>query len=220
MNQIVAPRDQVVALIIVRHVAPGAIVGGWNRDPYRISLGLLPSGPDPVGEWNVHSQPPEIIISGLMSRKASRKVKKCYEMEMTGFSLDQRLENDSRLIGQFNLCAVRLIDDKRWPWLILIPMRAGAIEIHDLSDQDQQLLTTETAMAARTLQQLTNPEKINTGALGNIVRQLHIHVVARQDGDANWPGPVWGFGTRVPYPANEADEFISRLREKLDVTIL
>ncbi len=139
---------------------------------------------------------------------------------MTLFKLDSQLKNDSLPVGDLALCQVRLLNDARWPWLLLVPMRGGLTEIHDLDVTARLTLAEETAQASKALQKLTAAEKINTGALGNIVRQLHIHVVARNEGDENWPGPVWGFGHKQPYDDGEADPLIKQLQSELDVKIL
>jgi diadenosine tetraphosphate (Ap4A) HIT family hydrolase len=131
---------------------------------------------------------------------------------MNGFELDPRLANDSIFLGKLALCELRLMNDSRWPWMVLVPARAGAVEIHDLSETDQALLANETALVAKLLKSLTNCEKINSAALGNIVRQLHVHVVARSKNDPNWPGPVWGYGTREPYSPEEAGPWTKRLQ--------
>ncbi len=91
------------------------------------------------------------------------------------------------------------MNDRRWPWLILVPMIQGAEEIHDLLPVEQALIATETSHVASALKAQTSCTKINTGALGNIVRQLHIHIIARNENDPNWPDPVWGYGERVEY---------------------
>lgn len=134
---------------------------------------------------------------------------------MPDFTLDQRLQDDSFSVGPLGLCQLLLMNDKRWPWLILVPQRADISEIHDLAPLDQAMLSFETAMVAKAMKSATNCEKINSGALGNIVRQLHIHIIARNSGDAGWPGPVWGHGTREPYEKDEADKLIRILRARL-----
>ncbi|WP_196776299.1 MULTISPECIES: HIT domain-containing protein [Rhizobium] len=134
---------------------------------------------------------------------------------MDDFILDRRLESDSDRVMQTGLCDLRLSKDARWPWLILVPRRAGITEIFELTPLDQVLLAFETEMTAAALKKITGATKINIGALGNIVRQLHVHVIARFEGDANWPGPVWGFGKAEPYEAGKRDEFIAKLREAL-----
>jgi diadenosine tetraphosphate (Ap4A) HIT family hydrolase len=131
---------------------------------------------------------------------------------MTPFRLDERLERDSLEVGALGLCQLRLMNDRRWPWLVLVPMRANAVEIHELAGSDQVTLAQETALAASVLKELTGCEKINSAALGNIVWQLHVHVVARRSGDPNWPGPVWGFGVRDPYVEEESALLIEKLK--------
>lgn len=133
------------------------------------------------------------------------------------FKLDPRLNNDTLPIGQLELCEIRLINDCRWPWLVLVPMYDGLSEIFDLDPTQQDLLSRETSAVASMLKELTGAAKINTGALGNIVRQLHVHVVARQENDANWPGPVWGFGSPVTYDKKDAETLISKLQSELNV---
>ena len=134
---------------------------------------------------------------------------------MNGYKLDPRLENDSTSVMITGLCDLRLSRDARWPWLILVPRRAEITEIFELTPLDQVLLAFETELVAKALKEITGATKINIGALGNIVRQLHVHVIARFEGDANWPNPVWGFGKAEPYAADKRNEFIEKLREAL-----
>ncbi len=115
------------------------------------------------------------------------------------FRLHDRLEADSEEIVRLELCRVRLMNDRRFPWLILVPAREGITEIHQLWDEDLQVLSQEIALASRLVEQLCEADKINVGALGNLVPQLHIHIVARHRDDTAWPGPVWGAGTPEPY---------------------
>jgi diadenosine tetraphosphate (Ap4A) HIT family hydrolase len=122
------------------------------------------------------------------------------------FELDERLGNDSALITTIGLCQLRLMNDSRWPWLILVPQRPDISELFELTPLDQAMLTFETNLVAEALKKATKSVKINVAAIGNIVRQLHVHVIGRYEGDANWPGPVWGFGTRQPY--GEADRMV------------
>ncbi len=112
------------------------------------------------------------------------------------FALDARLAQDTDFICDLPLCRVLLMNDVRWPWLILVPRRAGLVEITDLDARERATLVEETARAADWLKAYAKADKTNVGALGNIVRQLHVHVVARRAGD---PGPVWGFGAAIPY---------------------
>jgi diadenosine tetraphosphate (Ap4A) HIT family hydrolase len=131
------------------------------------------------------------------------------------FELDERLARDSDLITVLGLCQLRLLKDSRWPWLMLVPQRAGMSEVFELAPLDQALLTFETNSVAAALRTVTGATKINVGALGNIVRQLHVHVVARFEGDPNWPGPIWGFGKPEPYDDNPRQIFINKLAEAL-----
>ncbi|MDA1071725.1 MAG: HIT family protein [Proteobacteria bacterium] len=127
------------------------------------------------------------------------------------FRLDPRLAADTLPVLDLALCSVRLMNDARYPWLVLVPRRAGAVEIHALEAADRAVLAEETARVAAALERHAPGHKINIGALGNIVRQLHVHVVARREGDAAWPGPVWGKGAAVPYQAAEADRIVAAL---------
>jgi diadenosine tetraphosphate (Ap4A) HIT family hydrolase len=137
---------------------------------------------------------------------------------MSLFRLDARLEADTLEVGVTGLCQLRLMNDCRWPWLILVPMMPGASEMHDLPKQQQRRLAQEMMIAGAALKRATGCEKINTGALGNVVRQLHVHVVARSSGDPNWPGPVWGFGQRRAY--DDASALIAKIRGELGADIL
>jgi diadenosine tetraphosphate (Ap4A) HIT family hydrolase len=102
------------------------------------------------------------------------------------------------------------MDDARFPWFILVPRRAGASEVTDLSDEEAAQLMTEIRIATRVMLGLTRPDKVNVGALGNVVPQLHVHVVGRFRSDPAWPGPVWGHGSRAPYPAHAATALVER----------
>ena len=132
------------------------------------------------------------------------------------FALDPRLAADSVFIADGPLSQLRLMDDARFPWLVLVPRVPGATEWIDLDGASQRLLLAEVNQAGALLRQHFAPiDKLNIGALGNIVRQLHVHVVGRREGDAAWPGPVWGAGTRRPY-GEEAEERAFRLARALD----
>ncbi len=102
--------------------------------------------------------------------------------------------------------------DARFPWLILVPRRVGMVEILDLTPDDQARLWGEITVSAEALRTAVNPLKLNIGALGNIVRQLHVHIVARNEGDAAWPGPVWGSGAAVAYDAAALQARVDTLR--------
>lgn len=128
------------------------------------------------------------------------------------FVLDSRLAADTVALGATALSRVLLMNDARFPWLILVPARDGLREIVDLPAEDRVQLMEDVAAASRALMAVARPDKLNVGALGNIVGQLHVHVVARRAGDAAWPGPVWGAGTAVPYGADACDRMVAAVR--------
>jgi diadenosine tetraphosphate (Ap4A) HIT family hydrolase len=132
-----------------------------------------------------------------------------------GFALDPRLAAETRLVGDLPLSRVLLMDDLRFPWLVLVPRRAELVELDDLPRNDRIRLLDEIERAGRALRATVAPDKLNVAALGNVVRQLHVHVIARFCNDAAWPRPVWGVGERVPYPADAAADRIARLRGHL-----
>lgn len=131
------------------------------------------------------------------------------------FVLDPRLAADSVPVTTLELCEVRLMSDARFAWLLLVPRRAGLSEVHDLPEAEQDLLWREMRQAAQALRSTAPCDKLNLGALGNIVRQLHVHVVARMEGDAAWPGPVWGSGVAVPYAPVEREALVAAIRRQL-----
>jgi diadenosine tetraphosphate (Ap4A) HIT family hydrolase len=128
------------------------------------------------------------------------------------FTLDPRLEAESFPLGRLELCEGRLFNDARFPWLILVPARAGLVEIIDLDEAGRQILMKEAALAAEALKAATRCHKLNVAALGNQVRQLHVHVIARFESDDAWPNPVWGRGARLPYEPQAAAKFMERIR--------
>ena len=117
----------------------------------------------------------------------------------TEFTLHPRLATDTHLIGDLRLCRVLLMNDARFPWLILVPRRDGLHEIADLALADSTALMDEVRLASSALRDLYSPDRVNVAAIGNIVDQLHIHVVARATNDAAWPAPVWGHGSATAY---------------------
>lgn len=133
----------------------------------------------------------------------------------TRFALHPRLAADTLPVGELPLCSVLLMRDARFPWLILVPRRAALREFTDLPAGARADLMEEIAEASRALEAETGAEKLNVGALGNVVAQLHIHVVARSAADAAWPGPVWGSGAAVPYPPGAAEALAGRIGRAL-----
>lgn len=131
------------------------------------------------------------------------------------FSLDPRLDADTLPLGRFALSRVLLMDDARYPWLILVPERPDLAEIIDLGEEDRAQLMREVAAASEALKALFSPDKLNVGALGNRVRQLHVHVIARFASDRSWPGPVWGVGEAQRYPAHMAGLTLERFAQAL-----
>jgi diadenosine tetraphosphate (Ap4A) HIT family hydrolase len=128
------------------------------------------------------------------------------------FILDPRLDADTFAVGELTLSTVRLMDDARFPWLILVPKRAALADLVDLSDDDAATMNAEIRQASRVLRELTSPYKLNVASLGNAVRQLHVHVIARFEDDPAWPKPVWGVGAAASYDPATADTLITRLR--------
>jgi diadenosine tetraphosphate (Ap4A) HIT family hydrolase len=133
------------------------------------------------------------------------------------FALDERLAADALIVGDMTLTRVLLMNDARWPWLILAPRRDGVVELTDLDAADRTQLIEEAASAAGFLKAHTGAHKINLGALGNVVRQFHLHVVARTVGDPGWPGPVWGFGAAVPRDKVETRTLVEAARAGLGI---
>jgi diadenosine tetraphosphate (Ap4A) HIT family hydrolase len=128
------------------------------------------------------------------------------------FTLDPQLERDTCLVGDLPLARVLLMNDANYPWLILVPRHAGAVEIVDLDEEQRAQLMRETALLAQALKNVTACHKINIAAIGNVVAQLHVHVVARHRGDAAWPRPVWGLQPPLPYHLAERDRLIQAIR--------
>jgi diadenosine tetraphosphate (Ap4A) HIT family hydrolase len=136
------------------------------------------------------------------------------------FALDPRLLASSLHAADLPLCEARLQDDARYPWIVLTPRRPGLVEITDLSPSDREQLWSEVMSAGGAVQAvgraLGRPGlKLNHGQLGNVVAQLHIHVVGRHPADAAWPGPVWGVGEAIPYGRAERDAALGAARAVL-----
>ncbi len=128
------------------------------------------------------------------------------------FRLHDRLAADTHEVARWALCSVRLMNDANFPWLILVPQRDGLVELHDLSPGDLEAMTGETMRASRALQALFTPDKINVAVLGNLVTQLHVHVIARFTDDPAWPKPVWGALPARPYDPAQLEARLAALR--------
>ena len=132
------------------------------------------------------------------------------------FKLNERLAGDTVLVRPLTLCQVLCMNNRIWPWLILVPARLDVTEIHHLPTSDRALLMEEVAQVSATLETLFRPDKLNVAAIGNVVPQLHVHIVARRRDDPAWPNPVWGSGIAEPYDPAELDAQVKRLRDALD----
>jgi len=115
------------------------------------------------------------------------------------FALHPRLEADTHFATDWPLCRVLVMNDSRYPWLVLVPRRHGVTEVTGLAASECGQLMEEIGRAGRVVQSLAGVAKLNIGALGNLVPQLHVHVVGRHQGDPAWPGPVWGHSPATPY---------------------
>jgi diadenosine tetraphosphate (Ap4A) HIT family hydrolase len=136
-------------------------------------------------------------------------------MPEPAWSLHPQLEKDTINIGDLPLSRVLVIKDANYPWLLLVPRREGAVEIIDLDEVAQAQLMTEITRVSRALKDVTQCDKLNVAALGNMVPQLHIHVIARRTSDVAWPRPVWGVAAPLAHDATEVQNFISAIRRKI-----
>ena len=134
---------------------------------------------------------------------------------MTDFELDPHLAQDCIELGELRLCRVLLMNDDHYPWLVLVPRRPGLRELHDLSAADQALLMQEVMLLSRRLQHEFHADKMNVAALGNVVAQLHVHIIVRYLNDAAWPAPVWGRQPSRPYSGEGLAAIQARLRPVL-----
>jgi diadenosine tetraphosphate (Ap4A) HIT family hydrolase len=135
-----------------------------------------------------------------------------------GWSLHPQLENDTTPVGDLALCRVLAIDAADYPWLILVPRRPGVTEIADLGTEDATRLMAEITQTSRILKAVTRCDKLNIGAIGNIVPQLHIHIVARRKNDPLWPKPVWGHAAPPPGDAPAFARFVDAVRGRLGMS--
>jgi diadenosine tetraphosphate (Ap4A) HIT family hydrolase len=131
-----------------------------------------------------------------------------------GWSLHPQLQADTVAVGDLTLSRLLAIDDADYPWLILVPRRAGAVEIADLGDEAAVLMA-EIVRVSRVLKDVTGCDKLNVAAIGNVVPQLHVHIVARSKGDPLWPKPIWGAAPPRPGGAAAFDKFVDVVRKRL-----
>ena len=136
-------------------------------------------------------------------------------MTATPWSLDPALERDTVTVCDLALSRVLLNNDANYPWLILVPRRAGKVELIDLDEADRFALWNEIAQVSRVLKDLTRCHKLNVAQLGNQVAQLHIHIIAREKSDTAWPNPVWGRAARKEYEAEAREKLVGALHQIL-----
>lgn len=128
------------------------------------------------------------------------------------FALHPQLASDTVVIDDLALCQLLLMNDQTYPWLVMVPRRADMREIHNLPPGDQQQLMAEVTSVSRMLQRLFNADKMNVAALGNMVPQLHIHIIARFESDPAWPGPIWGVVPAVPYKTDALNSTVKAIK--------
>jgi diadenosine tetraphosphate (Ap4A) HIT family hydrolase len=137
------------------------------------------------------------------------------DMSETGWSLHPQLRADTAFVCDLPLSRLVAMNDANFPWLILVPRRAGASELFDVLGADQAALANEVALVSRALKEATRCDKLNVAAIGNVVPQLHIHVVARTKDDALWPKPVWGAAPPRAYDPAALERFVTAIRERV-----
>lgn len=135
-------------------------------------------------------------------------------MSETGWSLHPQLATEAVMVGDLALSRVLAINDTDYPWIVLAPRRAGAVEIADLGEE-AALLMGEIVRASRTLKDITGCDKLNVAAIGNVVPQLHVHIVARRVGDRLWPKPIWGAGPPRAGDRAAFERFVGAVRAGL-----
>ena len=133
-------------------------------------------------------------------------------MPMPDFELHPQLAADTVSVATWPLCEVLLLTDANYPWLVLVPVRPGLRDFHELSPDDMVTAGQEISRASEALVELFAPDKINVAALGNMVPQLHIHVVSRFTDDAAWPNPIWGVAPPLAYAPDALDARLADLR--------
>jgi diadenosine tetraphosphate (Ap4A) HIT family hydrolase len=136
---------------------------------------------------------------------------------MMSFTLDPQLDADTRLITRLDLCDVLLMDDSRYLWCIIVPRLPDLRDFHEVPGAQKATFLSEIDRVSEAANQLAGAYKMNVAALGNMVEQLHVHIIARHTGDAAWPGPVWGVGSAEPYSEDQASKLIAQIRDELGV---
>jgi diadenosine tetraphosphate (Ap4A) HIT family hydrolase len=131
------------------------------------------------------------------------------------YTLHPQLAADTYQVAQLPLCDLLLMNDARYPWCILVPRLEGLRDLHEVPAAHKTQLQQETDQISLLLSELTDAYKMNVAALGNMVEQLHIHVIARRPDDAAWPGPVWGVGAAEPYTDAQAEQLLNSIRTRL-----
>ena len=134
------------------------------------------------------------------------------------WSLHPQLEQDTEAVGDLSLSRLLVNNDANYPWLLLVPRRSGACEIIDLDEKDQSLLLSEIARVSRALKDITACHKLNVAAIGNVVPQLHVHIIARRRDDPAWPKPVWETVPAQAYDLAERGRFIAALRRMMGLS--
>ncbi|MCE5312788.1 MAG: HIT family protein [Nitrospiraceae bacterium] len=131
------------------------------------------------------------------------------------FELNERLKKDTIEIAHLRLSLLLLMNDSTMPWMILVPQKPGITELHQLEQKERAMLVEEVALVSDLLEKEFRPDKINVASLGNVVPQLHVHIVARYRNDRAWPGPVWGAAGAIAYKEQDAEKLAERIRELL-----
>jgi diadenosine tetraphosphate (Ap4A) HIT family hydrolase len=153
-------------------------------------------------------------LRGSNSESSRLGVNKVRDLSGLGWSLHPQLAADTVSVCDLALSRLLAMNDANFPWLILVPRRAGVSEIIDLDDE-QAVLMNELSLVSRALKDETRCDKLNVAAIGNMVPQLHIHVVARRKDDAAWPKPVWGALPRCVYEADDMERFVTAIRGRV-----
>ena len=128
-------------------------------------------------------------------------------------SLHERLRTDTLAVCESSSAHIRLMNDRRWPWLILVPIQPSLEELHDLTHSQRDAFIADVNQVSRVVQTCTQCVSVNIAMIGNVVTQLHCHVVARQPGDPNWPNPVWGFEHAEPYANDLPDTLLNAIKK-------